>query len=357
MIDEIKDKPEDSDSSESSILAKASDVAFDFITGTTIPAPVRRNFFKAVGQLCTAAVDVPVAYLEGKAGEIRARNQGREKTIITIGDKIAEQVNVPVEYADAAVMKEGSRIIRKQINLDKVFQVTAEQVKQDLSSDKETEALPQPTPDEQSTEENTISDDWLNTFEEEASSKSSEEMQLLFGRILAGEIQKPKSFSIKTLKLIGELDSTVAALFQRFCSLSVSIKIPNYHILDARVVSLGGNAAQNSLREFGLGFDKLNILQEYGLIISDYNSYFDYKLSIVNKGNRVLLPLIYQNTKMALLTTVERSEEAPLNLHGVALSGAGKELLGIVDVEHDEKYTSALVKYFANTNLELRRLE
>ena len=46
-------------------------------------------------------------------------------------------------------------------------------------------------------------------------------------------------------------------------------------MLDARVPSLGGNAAQNSLEAYGLGFGNLNVLNEHGLIIADYNSWFD----------------------------------------------------------------------------------
>ncbi len=55
---------------EDGLITQAWDVATEMMTG--IPAPVRKNAFKAFGQLCTAAVDIPVAYLEGRAKEIRA---------------------------------------------------------------------------------------------------------------------------------------------------------------------------------------------------------------------------------------------------------------------------------------------
>jgi hypothetical protein len=38
--------------------------------------------------------------------------------------------------------------------------------------------------------------------------------------------------------------------------------------LDARVISLGGNTGSNALQAYSLSFDELNVLQEYGLIIS-----------------------------------------------------------------------------------------
>lgn len=70
--------------------------------------------------------------------------------------------------------------------------------------------------------EEEISEDWLNIFEKEACNKSSEDMRLLFGKILAGEIHKPSSYSMKTIKLISELDNEAAKLFQICCSLCVS---------------------------------------------------------------------------------------------------------------------------------------
>ena len=107
-------------------------------------------------------------------------------------------------------------------------------------------------------------------------------MQLRFGRILAGEIRNPGSYSILTLKTLGELDQNIATLFKKLCSACVVLGIQNNeHIIDARVPSLGGDAGSNALKKYGLGFDQLNILNEYDLIISDYNSWRDYNLCIL----------------------------------------------------------------------------
>ena len=85
-------------------------------------------------------------------------------------------------------------------------------------------------------EEKTVNDDWLNSFEEEARQKSTEDMQFLFGRILAGEIRKPGTYSIRTVKILGQLDQNVAILFKRLCSLCVVHEDPvGKEIFDARV--------------------------------------------------------------------------------------------------------------------------
>jgi len=334
----------DSGNSTGGILATISDVVTDIVTGTTIPAPIRRNAFKAFAQLCTAAIDLPVAYLEGIAAETRAQTEGRIKIISTSAEKIAEQINVDPEYARVAVKKYGQKIVRERVNLDQVSAVAAKQIQKDTSVNIDEQKANNEIPP--------IDDDWLNHFEREASQKSTEEMQLLFGRILAGEIQKPSSFSIKTVKLLGELDSRAANLFRLLCSTCVSLRVDDM-VIDARVPSLGGSAASNSLQSYSLSFDTLNILHEYGLIIPDYNSYMDYRMCIVDTNRRSMLPLVHQNRNWALVSKTDRPISQEFRLHGVALSRSGKELMKIVDIQPSEKYTNALQEYFEKQQLKM----
>ena len=160
------------------------------------------------------------------------------------------------------------------MNLDTI----AENAVKELEKEN-TEKINQTENDKLNSQQKIIDDDWLNNFEKEAKYKSTEEMQQLFGRILAGEIKQPGSYSIKAVKALSELDPTVAALFKRLCSCASFISPPGFRhvILDARIISLGGNAASNALKTFGLGFSELNLLNEYGLIISNFNSWYDYQ--------------------------------------------------------------------------------
>ena len=96
------------------------DSIVDSIAGASLPEPIKKNFFKAFGQLCTAAVELPVAYLEGVSSEKRAESQGRIKIIEKSANEIAQQMEFDSEYAKAAVKKFGQKIVREQINLDRV---------------------------------------------------------------------------------------------------------------------------------------------------------------------------------------------------------------------------------------------
>ena len=54
-----------------------SEIATDLVGGVSLPAPIKRNLFKAFSRLSSAAVDIPIAYLEGKADERRAETEAR----------------------------------------------------------------------------------------------------------------------------------------------------------------------------------------------------------------------------------------------------------------------------------------
>jgi Protein of unknown function (DUF2806) len=331
------------ENSEGGILSTVFDSVNEAVMGTSIPAPIRKNAFKAFNQLCTAAIDIPVSYLEGIATEKRAETQAREKIISITADQIAKQIEVDPEYARVAFKKYGEKILREQVNLDKISDTAARQVLQETSTrktDKNTESTAE------------ITSDWLNCWQKEASQKDSEEMQLLFSRILAGEIQRPNSFSIATVKRLGELDQRAASIFKHFCSLCISLGEGNI-IRDARVLALGGNAAMNSLLGYSITFESLNILHESGLIIPDFNSYMDYQFSIVINKQVVVSPFTYQKRKFGLLPSYDRPNNQELRLHGVALSRSGQELLKIVDIEPSENYTFALQDYFRQMKLEM----
>jgi Protein of unknown function (DUF2806) len=314
-------------------LSAVGDTLGDLVTG--IPAPIRKNALKAFTRLFTAAVEYPVTLIEGAVAEKRAESRARVKLIDSSASQIAEQMQTNPEYARAAATKFAHKIIRERVNVDQVSEIAAADLKSEplaITKDKEPEAPP-------------ISEDWLNAFESEAAQMSSEQMQRLFGKILAGEIRRPTSYSIKTIKLMAQLDNHAAALFSLLCSLSISLHVPNSNILlDARVVSMG-SAASNSLQAYGLGFDALNILQEYGLIISDYNSYMDYQVAVGHEG-KIMLPMIYQKTQRGLIPKGAPPARQAFSVYGVAFSRSGKELLSIVDITPNEQYTADLTNFF-----------
>ena len=247
------------------------DAALNFgtnvLTTLDLPASALKNAYKALGRLGSATIEWPVAYLGGKAAEIRAGTEGRIKIIEAGTDQIIEQMKVPPEYAQIAVSKYIEKIIGEQINLDKISSVAVNELmkgqsdnstNQDTSESDKEQPVGSQNQNANSSEEKTISDVWLNIFETEARPRSTEEGQFLFGRILAGEIRNPGSYSIRTIKTLGELNQNTAALFKKLCSACVVLGIPNNeHIIDIRVSSFGGKAGSNALRSLFYGISSI----------------------------------------------------------------------------------------------------
>lgn len=360
MSDETKpDLPTTSEDASNTALDTVTDLALD----STIPAPIRKNAFKAFDRLCSALIDLPVGALERRSAEKRAELEARIKIRDEITTQITQQITVDPEYALRAGHKYAEKIIREQLNLDKISAIAANELKKDKPNNSANQGTNEPN-EEQSVdstnqesngnEDQAINDVWLNIFETEARPQSTEEGQLLFGRILAGEIRNPGSYSMSTIKTLGELDQNTAALFKKLCSVCVVLGIQNSeHVIDARVPSLGGDAGSNALQKYGLGFDQLNVLNEHRLIISDYNSWRDYNLCIMNQNNPILLPFKHQGKYWILSPTPERDNTPEFRLSGVMLSRVGCELFHIVDQDPMPEYTKDLKKYFAEQNLSM----
>ena len=59
--------------------------------------------------------------------------------------------------------------------------------------------------------------DWTARFFNEVQDVSSEEMQVLWARILAGEVERPGNTSIQTLSILRNMARRDAELFVKFC--------------------------------------------------------------------------------------------------------------------------------------------
>ena len=135
----------------------------------------------------------------------------------------------------------------------------------------------------------------------------------------------------------------------------MSVSIDNE---DSRVPSLGGDVGKNSLEKYGLSFGKLNILDEHGLIISNYKTWRDYVNCIgrILQPNPLLLyriPFKYQGRFWVLIPSPDRTGGNALKLSGVALTQSGTELLKVVDVDSVNDYTQNLMDFFKKEGLQM----
>lgn len=320
------------------LLATTAELTELAITG--VPAPIRRSLTKVLARLTTAVVEYPVTLLENAIHERKAESNARIKLIDASKAQIAKQMKVDPEYVQAAASKFAQRIVRERTNVDQIAFLAVQELTK----------LPPPQSqpnigDGQEAEHPEVDEDWLNVFEGEAAQVSSEHARKAFAKILAGEINRPASFSKKTLRLIAQLDNKAAQLFSLACSMSVSLRHGS-QIIDARVIGMG-QVGQNSLAPYGLNYGACVILQEYGLVASELGSYFDYQAAQSVDG-QVILSLIHQNQPWAFVKP-QGQQRNEMRLEGMQFSVSGRELLQIVEHQPIPQYTEALTMHFRNT--------
>ena len=322
------------------------DEASNLLQDQAIPDPVKRGIWAVLKRFSAAALEVPVEWLERGITERRAESEERIKFVRSVNEQLIQQIKTDPEFTERASNMFAQRILRERFNLEKTFKFAVDIFKKKYNNSRNQQ------PDIET--EETISPDWFNIFEKEASQKSDEDMQRRFAKVLTGVIEKPGSHSIKSIKALGDMDQTIANLFQQLCSVCIVLEVPREKfIIDIRVPSMGGNPAQNSLSKYGLSFSQLNTLNEYGLIISDYNSYNDYQVSIADKNNQVRLAFRHQGRYWGLKPSTERSGGNEFRVSGVGLSNVGQELFHIVEQMPTPQFTQELKGFFKTQNLQM----
>ncbi len=168
------------------------------------------------GVVVTSPKELPADYIELSTPTLEERTQSR------------------IDHREA----------QKQLNLENVTAYAAEQLLNE-----------QPVTDEP------IDEDWKTRFFNIAEEVSNDEMQALWGRILAGEIKKPKSFSLRTLELLRNLSKEEAECFIKFGQLAITSNTTSFIL----------NFKNEKLLEekYHLTFANRLLLEELGLITAN----------------------------------------------------------------------------------------
>jgi hypothetical protein len=202
------------------------------------------------------------------------------------------------------------RIIRRREYLEERRQQNREAIAREAVNQ-----LPNVVSDEK------VEEDWLVQFFNYAQDVSNEEMQLIWARLLAGEVAQPGTYSLRTLNLVRLLRQEDAILFSNFCSYLSS---GSTHVYTKETFDY--------LRERGLYFDRLLHIQALGLLSVDGT----VKLVIPPKES-----LTFEYFDRSI--TLKSKDLLRRGLHYYPLTDVGAELASLCDVEPDYGYLDALV--------------
>lgn len=180
---------------------------------------------------------------------------------------------------------------------------------------------------EQLQEENEISEekvdpDWATRFFRHIEDISDEDMQNIWGKILAGEIKKPSSFSFRTLDVLKNLSKKEAEIFGRIASYVFEIA-PNSGIL-----------CKKFIYDFGFKFGDINSMHQCGIIVYT-DTAIDFSKVNNSKGEWSWL----------YADRILKIQNLPLSykMDTYKLTDAGGELLQLLDIQVDSEYFQKVV--------------
>lgn len=176
-----------------------------------IPAALVPACVKALDRLIGAAVDIPVAWFEYQKAKIVSQTESFRTIENAITIKAASKAGDSDDLVDRAL---GHFVRKSYRQLDNKEAVSAAML--DELRDNPTQADVE-APTGQNDSPPAIDDDWLNVFERYAEDASTERMQKLWGRVLAGEVRKPGKYGMRTLRFLSEFSQADALEFSAFC--------------------------------------------------------------------------------------------------------------------------------------------
>lgn len=182
-----------------------------------------------------------------------------------------------------------------------------------------------------------VDEDWRTRFFNKAQDVSSDEMQEIWAKILAGEVSRPGQFSFRTLEIISNLSKNEAEKFQNVCSLASSKSlIWKIKLLDS----------------CGLGYGDLMLLREAGLIHDNDNLVKIFQ--VIPQIGSAIIPIgndFYQ------IRNKKNPSIKEFKFNQIAFTIAGTELCRIVSSEPNLDFHQKLIEHRMSEGYELTKIE
>lgn len=167
--------------------------------------------------------------------------------------------------------------------------------------------------------------DWTNRFIGIVEDISDETLQDIWGRILAGEVKRPNSYSLRTLDLLRNITKEEAELF---------VKASKYYI-ERDCIYTG---------DFALSLNETLLLGETGLINSEgltmnWNVEPNSKLNVIVDKQTLLILQNDSNKRFKIIPSLRR------------LSKAGIEILSLIDKPDRKDFYQSLARFFKSKGI------
>lgn len=211
---------------------------------------------------------------------------------------------------------------KRQTNINNIIEVAA----QSLEEEKSVSSEP-------------VNPDWATRFFDIAQDISDETMQDLWGRILAGEIKCPKSYSMRTLDVLRNITCEEARLFE---------KVANFVMYDASYfVYYDSSFREND--KIGLSYEEIAKMTEIGLIQAGGGLVHAH---IHNTQGKTITNAMAYGSYVILIEQPSTYEEISFPVY--PLTKSGTELFQLISVTPNDDYLKAYANSLKNDYKDLK---
>lgn len=284
---------------------------------------------KALSEPASKIIDSINAGVGGlyKPRAIRKNAKAKAEEIAIISKVIRENSDISITYKNGEISMDNyellertkeriiSQEINRQQNLEAIVDVACEIA----------ENLPYVS-------SAPVDKDWINRFINYAQDISNEVIQILWSRILAGEVCKPGSFSLRTLHVLRNISQIEAELF---CKL-----VPLIFKTNEDTFLYSNN---HLYKKYNVSYDDLLLLEECGLI--SLNSFVIIDCDVSTTQTKT----IFNKNKVAIFQGLT-DEVQKVNIYIHALTKVGKELMQIVIEKSNNDFFDEAMKDIYESN-------
>ena len=174
-----------------------------------------------------------------------------------------------------------------------------------------------------------VSPDWRRRFFIEAENVCDADMQFLWGKVLAGEVSSPGSFSIRTLDALRYISQGEAELFRKACSVA----------MQDGWIAVTGHDLNLALVPFGISYGDIITLRDLGLMIDGDQIHKDFRFPQPVPDPEKHRVVMVNNRKLIELSGPGLQG---LRISALILSKVGRELQQLIDPSPTDEYFRAL---------------
>lgn len=192
-----------------------------------------------------------------------------------------------------------------------------------------------------------VSEEWLERFMDSAGFVSAEDIQIIWGKILANEFENPGTTPPNMIRILSEITPNLAMAFKKICSMKIWIcpLSEQEEIVGAfQKVFVPYKKNEEQLREMGISFNVLNELETLGVIkLETIGGY-------ITQGIENKKVLICVGDKLDVICE-HNNDNIPIG--NVLLTSVGEALQTITDSEEIPQYYEMIKKYLLDQNVKL----